>query len=108
MSDFEARNISRGPFTVAELEEVVAKGHGIVLDSADVPAILRAAKILEALEAEDAELVEDLDAGRRCMVKAVEKNQLLVAEMHAAAIKMTRKRRRVVRSILAAGDDPAA
>jgi hypothetical protein len=52
LSDFEARNISRGPFTVAELEEVVAKGHGIVLDSADVPAILRAVKIVSAIEKE--------------------------------------------------------
>jgi hypothetical protein len=92
-------------------ERLTAAAHdlvgGVILrkDSGDVERCVRALKILEALEAEEAELVEDLDAGRRCMVKAVEKNQLLVAEMHAASIKMTRKRRRVIKLILAAGDD---
>lgn len=59
MSDFVAGHLNRGPFTVAELEEVVAKGNGIVLDSADVPAILRAMKIVAALDAQKTDADEE-------------------------------------------------
>lgn len=82
---------------------------GVILskERGEVERCVRALKILEALEAEEAELVEDIDAGRRCMTKAVEKGQMLVAEMHAASVGMVRKRRRVVRKILSAGSDAA-
>lgn len=82
---------------------------GVILskDRGEVERCVRALKVLEALEAEEAELVEDIAAGRRLMAKAVAKDEWLVAERYGASVGMARKRRRVLREILLAGDDPA-